>query len=325
MGLMEECVSRWGDPIGRWLPEWRGADREHVTLRALLNHSSGLTAWLPFYRDYIGRKEFLHAICSLPLEYEPGTQSVYSDLGFMLLGFVLEDASGYPIARQTARFLAPVTQAPLLFRPPLAMRRLIAPTEVDPWRGRQLVGEVHDENAWALGGEAGHSGLFGTAEAVGDFARAMLRAEWHGSADCDVAAARMFVTVSRASGLARARMGHVSRPRRAERSCRRGVRSHGFYGNLAVDRSGRALYAVLLTNRVNPAQNHKIQQVRPAFHDAVVERSVAALRFAGSAAGVHGLAAGSARGLAAGSARGLPALAARLGLLCPLAPIAPAR
>ena len=81
------------DPVARWLPDWRGTDRADVTIRHLLTHSSGLTAYLPFYRDLTGRPEFQHAICHLPLEYRPDSQSIYSDLGFILLAFILEDAA----------------------------------------------------------------------------------------------------------------------------------------------------------------------------------------------------------------------------------------
>ena len=80
------------EPIAGRLPDWKGSDREEVTIRDLLEHASGLTAYLPFYRDYTGRQEFEHAICTLPLEYAPRSQSIYSDLGFMLLAFILEDA-----------------------------------------------------------------------------------------------------------------------------------------------------------------------------------------------------------------------------------------
>ena len=75
------------------LPEWRGADRRERHDRDLLAHASGLTAYLPFFRDHRGRQEFERSICTLPLEYAPRTQSIYSDLGFMLLGFMLEDAA----------------------------------------------------------------------------------------------------------------------------------------------------------------------------------------------------------------------------------------
>ena len=105
MRLVEQRQLALSDRIGNWIPDWRGHDREHVTLRSLLTHSSGLTAWLPFYRDHTGRQEFQHAICSLPLEYPPDTQAIYSDLGFILLGFIIEDAGGRPFESQAEQLL----------------------------------------------------------------------------------------------------------------------------------------------------------------------------------------------------------------------------
>src|SRR5262245_49344659 len=92
MRAVDDGRLRLDDPIGRWIPEWRGVDREHVTIRDVLAHAAGLTAYLPFYRDHRGRAEFQPAISSLPLEYAPRSKSIYSDLGFILLAFMLEDA-----------------------------------------------------------------------------------------------------------------------------------------------------------------------------------------------------------------------------------------
>ena len=150
-----------------WIPRWRGADREDVTIRDLLAHASGLTTHLPLYETHEGRAAFVDAICEMPLEYVPRTQSLYSDLGFMLLAFVIEDAGGALLDAQFAPISSLVAPARLMFRPPAALRPEIAPTGVDAWRRRLLVGEVHDGNAWALGGCAGHAGLFGDAVAVG--------------------------------------------------------------------------------------------------------------------------------------------------------------
>lgn len=258
------------DRIGDWVPEWRGNDRDEVRVRALLSHSSGLTAWLPFYRDYTGRGEFEHAICELPLEYEPGTQSVYSDLGFMLLGFVLESAGCASFAEQAQALITQLTARPLLFTPPADRRSNIAPTERDPWRGRLLVGEVHDENAWALGGAAGHAGLFGTAAAVGDIARAWLtrrgviseelvgeflrRAEIPGTSRA-LGWDTMLPTSSCGTKMSGAAIGHT-----------------GFTGTSLWIDPERGVYVVFLTNRVHPTRdNDAIQRVRPALHDAVME------------------------------------------------------
>jgi CubicO group peptidase (beta-lactamase class C family) len=260
-------------PVGKWISAWRGRDREGVTLRSLLTHSSGLTAWLPFYRDHTGRQEFEHAICSLPLEYAPDTQSIYSDLGFMLLGFILEDAGGQSIASQGEQLLSELTAAPLMFNPPAALRPGIAPTENDPWRGRRLVGEVHDENCWALGGAAGHAGLFGTAQAVGDVARAVLGSlegtdERLASADTTRQFVRRFSSTTGSRALGWDTMLPTS-------SCGRKISATafghtGFTGTTLWIDPERKGYVVFLTNRVNPSrENSAIQKIRPALHDAI--------------------------------------------------------
>ncbi len=273
MQLVEQGKVALGDRIADRLPDWRGNDRESVTLRSLLTHSSGLTAWLPFYRDHTGRTEFQHAICSLPLEYPPETQAIYSDLGFILLGFIIEDAGGRPFRREADDLLTRVTSEPLLFNPPPGLRSAIAPTGHDPWRGRRLIGEVHDENCWALGGAAGHAGLFGTAKAVGDFARAVLGAlEGRDSTLASAAITRTFVTRAGASG-SRA-LGWDTMLRTSSCGTRMSPSAFGHTGftgtTLWID-PARGVYVVFLTNRVNPSRdNTAIQQIRPALHDAVM-------------------------------------------------------
>jgi serine-type D-Ala-D-Ala carboxypeptidase len=273
MRLVERGTLPLNQPIRQWISQWRGTDRDDVTLRSLLTHSSGLTAWLPFYRDHTGRREFQHAICTLPLEYRPDTQSIYSDLGFMLLGFIIEDAGGSALSSQATKLLSEVTSAPLMFNPPADLRPSIAPTENDPWRGRRLVGEVHDENCWALGGAAGHSGLFGTAQAVGDFARAMLGAV-KGN-DARIAGAqtvRLFVTRAGTATGSRALGWDTMLP---TSSCgtqiSRSAFGHtGFTGTTLWIDPEREVYVVFLTNRVNPTrENSAIQTIRPALHDAI--------------------------------------------------------
>ncbi len=88
MRLVDEGVLRLDDRVGEWLSDWKGKDRDHVTLRDLLAHCSGLSAHLPLYESYSGRREFQRVICGLILEYTPRTQSIYSDMGFMLLGWI---------------------------------------------------------------------------------------------------------------------------------------------------------------------------------------------------------------------------------------------
>ena len=274
MRAVDEGRIGLADRVERWLPAWRGADRDAVTVEDLLTHSAGLTAHLPFHRDHRGRAEFEHAICTLALEYPPRTLALYSDLGFVLLGFILVDSDrGRPLDRQF-RALAEARQwGELRFRPPAAWRRRTAPTEFDAWRGRLARGEVHDENAWALGGVAGHAGLFGTVRAVGAFARDLLRA-WRG-ADALVSPATLarFMTRSPVPASSRA-LGWdtmLVTSSCGTRMSSEAVGHTGFTGtSLWIDPRARA-YVVLLTNRVHPTRaNQAILGIRPAFHDAVM-------------------------------------------------------
>jgi CubicO group peptidase (beta-lactamase class C family) len=267
------------DRVGRWLSEWRGHDRDHVTVEDLLAHCSGLSAHLPLYRECEGRREFQPAICSLPLEYEPRCRAVYSDLGFILLGFIAADAAGEPLDRRVEALGATIGAGELAFRPPPAWRGRTAPTGVDRWRGRLLVGEVHDRNAWALGGVAGHAGLFGTAAAVGAFARAMLRTlRWPEAGDApvlgDPSLARRFATRTAIPGSSRALGWDTMLP---TSSC--GTKLHpraightGYTGTSLWIDPVADFYVVLLTNRVHPTdENQSILAVRPRFHDAVAD------------------------------------------------------
>ncbi|CAN5817516.1 serine hydrolase domain-containing protein [soil metagenome] len=281
------------DPLSRWFRDWSGRDRQDVTIRELLTHSSGLSAYLAFYRDHTGRPEFERAICTLPLEYAPGTRSVYSDLGFILLGFILEDAyagDATPARKRTPgafdpaaslheefRRIAPyLTSEPLQFMPPRAWRPLCAPTERDPWRGRLLTGEVHDGNGWALGGAAGHAGLFGTSGAVGAFARAILRTLRGEPILADPRTMRAFATRSGVPGSSRALAWDTMLPTSScgTRMSASAIGHTGFTGtSLWIDWE-RDLYVVLLTNRVHPTPgNNAIRAIRRQVHDAVVAGS----------------------------------------------------
>jgi CubicO group peptidase (beta-lactamase class C family) len=275
------------DRVAKWLRGWRGTDREEVTIRDLLAHTSGLPAYLPLFRDFTGRPEFEHAICTLPLEYAPRTQAVYSDLGFILLGFILEDAAarspgpaGLPGTFNPAASLAPQfhrvatfsTIEPLAFNPPRTWRSRIAPTEVDPWRGRLLTGEVHDENAWALGGAAGHTGLFGTAAAVGAFARAAMRTIAGERVIASPDTIRSFIRRTDVPSSSRALGWDTMLPTSScgTRLSPTAIGHTGFTGtSLWIDWE-RDFYVVLLSNRVHPTrENNAIRRFRPRFHDAI--------------------------------------------------------
>jgi CubicO group peptidase (beta-lactamase class C family) len=254
--------SRVADRVG----EWRGADRKAVTIADLLEHASGLTAYLPFFRDHRGRAEFERAIATLPLEYAPRTQSIYSDLGFMLLGFILADV-GFSLDTDRVR-------EDLTFNPPREWKERSAPTELDLWRGRLLQGEVHDENAWVLGGVAGHAGLFGTTAAVGAFAREVMKGLGGVRTFADPRTFARFATKSTVPGSSRALGWDTMLPASScgTRLSRRALGHTGFTGTSLWIDPEQDLYVVFLTNRVHPSRdNNGIQPVRRALHDAVVE------------------------------------------------------
>lgn len=261
------------DRVADHLALWRGSDRESVTIRDLLAHCSGLAAHEPLFRDHRGRSEFERAICAMPLTYAPRSQSIYSDLGFILLGFILEALASLPAQFDALRVQMGNIQD-LQFDPPLQWKARTAPTREDAWRGRRL-GEVDDDNAWALGGVAAHAGLFGTAAAVGEFSRHLMQI-----LDNRIGAFQrdgLVTFISRrldVPGSSRA-LGWDTMLRTSSCGTRMSPRAFGHTGftgtTLWIDPE-RDVYVVLLTNRVHPnADNEAIARVRPALHDAVME------------------------------------------------------
>lgn len=282
MHLAEVGAVRLDDPVQLWIDGWQLADRRTVSVRDLLEHCAGLPAWKPLFETCSGRTEFLAAISRGQLEYAPRTASIYSDLGFILLGVLLETAGGATLDRQwdeirNDRF-GGCDAMPLAYRPPADWIGRTAPTRGDSPRGRVLVGEVDDDNAWALGGVAGHAGLFGTAAALGRFARAVMgspKGEARGAHPlARPETIRTFLAASTVPGSSRA-LGWDTM--RTTSSCGssmspEAVGHTGFTGTSLWIDPRLDLYVVLLTNRVHPRAdaNDAIQHVRRAVHDAVV-------------------------------------------------------
>lgn len=277
MRLVDTGALKLASPVHEHVQCWRDDDRRLVTVADLLEHASGLPDYRPLYQRLSGRAAFIDAICHEPLAYAPRSASVYSDLGFILLGGVIEAAGSGTLDHQFAAFWAealPGVPAPI-YAVPADRRSRVAPTGHDVWRGRLLQGEVHDGNACALGGVAPHSGLFGTATSVGAFARWMLRLlrGVHAPGGVSPETARRFAARGTVPGSSRALGWDTMLP---TSSCGRrfspaAIGHTGYTGTSlwldpALDR-----YAVLLTNRVHAAGDHEaIQAVRPAFHDALL-------------------------------------------------------
>lgn len=275
MRLVGERKLLLNDPVAAFVRDWRGRDRKHVTVVDLLEHCAGFVAWSDVYRRAESRREFVHEIATMPLEYAPRSRSIYSDLGFILLGFILEDIAGESLADQFDIRLAEVD---LRFRLPKSAQPRTAPTEDDrTLRGRLLTGEVHDENAWRLGGVAGHAGLFGTAPAVGHYARLVLATLRTATVLGDPWLMRRFLQQSSVSSSSRALGWDRMRP---TSSCGRrftpAAFGHtGFTGTSLWIDPILDLYVVLLTNRVYPQRPTDpmdgLARLRPRVHEAIVD------------------------------------------------------
>jgi len=301
-------------PVAAYVPRFAWGGKAEATVRHLLAHTAGLPAWEMLYlrttrtsgggRTRAGACRSIEGavarICATPALAPPGSRVEYSDLGFILLGYLVERLTGMALnvyARE--RIFEPLGLGTTRFSPPLAWRTRCAATEVGngyertkareqglgrgfAWRTHLLRGEVHDGNAWHLGcGVAGHAGLFATAGDVARFGAAMLRG---GAMD----GARILrpATVAEATrdqtgepgpgrrGLGWSLQGGPSAgaPSAGMRASAQAYCHTGFTGTSLLVDPARDLVVVLLTNRVHPtAQREEIQTFRPAFHDAVIE------------------------------------------------------
>src|SRR5262249_30448653 len=237
-----------------------------ATVLQLATHTSGLPAWEPLYTLGLDRPTLLARVLYTPITGRPGA-IVYSDLGVIVLGYILERLSGCRLefaARQLFGRLG--LEQELAYEVPADA--LVAPTEHCPWRGRLLRGEVHDENASALGGIAPHAGLFGTLRGVSGYARAVLDGRLHAPAvlaylsqehACSGGDRRGFGLALSAPGLGG-----------GDLVCSRRIWHPGFTGpGLWVDLE-RQRFSVLLTNRVYPSRHVEsgIRGLRRAFNHA---------------------------------------------------------
>ena len=161
-------------PVRRFLPRFAGGAKDQVTVRMLLDHTSGLPAWVDFARLTRDRAAALDLLYRTPLQRSPATRAVYSDLNAILLGLVVEGVTGRPLDRFTGdSVFGPLGMSTTRFLPPEAWRVRIAPT--GQWHGHPVAGEVNDQNSKRLGGVSGHAGLFASAADLGKYAQWWLR------------------------------------------------------------------------------------------------------------------------------------------------------
>jgi CubicO group peptidase (beta-lactamase class C family) len=275
-------------PLSRLIPTTVPSDKKDLTPRLLLSHSAGFTDWKPFYLDLMAykakeRKRILREqILKDPLAYSPGEEYLYSDLGFMILEWIIEETTGMTMRKFVEQsFYQPLSlqrtflstqQLPLPFK-----REFFAATEDCPWRKKVIQGEVDDENAWALGGYSGHAGLFGPAEEVYAVVN-LLREHYLGKRDdyLKPETVRAFFTrqdMVKGSDWCLGWDSPSEENSSAGRYISRNSVGHtGFTGTSVWMDLDRDVIVLLLTNRVHPTrENEKIKTFRPKLHDLIME------------------------------------------------------
>jgi beta-N-acetylhexosaminidase len=277
MILVDEGKLDLDKPVSAFLPAFKGGLKDKVTVRHLLTHSGGQAGGVTYlYKDLKGKEAYVRYIQGLDLLYEPGTKTVYTDLGEILLGEILERVAAQDLESfAKERIFGPLGMKDTMFRPPPELVPRIAPTELDPWRGRLLRGEVHDENAFAFGGAAAHAGLFGTAEDVARFAQMMLNGGVfeHRRIVSRETLEKFTTRAGLVPGSSRA-LGWDTPSENSSAGALFSPRSFGhtgFTGTSMWMDPDRKLFVILLSNHVHPTRDLPVLlPVRRAFADAIV-------------------------------------------------------
>lgn len=267
--------------VERYLPEWASGPqpewRRRVTVRHLLTHTSGLPPFKEYWRTSKSKQDTLNKIFVEPLEYEPGTKEVYSDLGIILMAEIIERLTGKPLDVLAREYIfAPLGMANSMYNPPKKIWPAIAPTEMDnQYRHRQIQGEVHDENAAAIGGVSGHAGVFSTAPDLAAFCQMLLNGGVYAHQRILRRATIAEFTIPQQLSSGTRTLGWAAPTPGGSSGQFFGPHSFGHTGftgtSIWID-PDKQVFVVFLTNRVYPTrENQKHIKVRPALHDAVMQ------------------------------------------------------
>lgn len=305
MLLVDEGSIDLDDPVAKTLPTFADRGKEAVTIRHLLSHSAGLKPWRGFHELLIqkerktgermlgtpeGREWILDRVLRSGLVHEPGEAAVYGDLDFIVLAALVEAVSKQPFDEFCdTRIFTRLGLADTRFFPipvdgsqaaPDVIRRRVAATENCAWRERILWGEVHDPNAWSMGGVAGHAGLFSTADDVMRFARILVDC-WHGRSDVlPPERVREFATRQKLPESSDWALGWDT-PTAGNSSSGQyfSVQSIGHLGftgtSLWIDLEREAI-VVMLTNRIHQVAKRSRFELRPMIHDAILDAFLSA-------------------------------------------------
>ena len=260
-------------PVVSYLPEFNDPEKAAITVRMLLLHTSGMKQYQFLYREVKGREQYLQRINAKPLIHKPGEMFDYTDWNMIVMQQVIERVSGKTLdALLAERVYGPLGMRDTQFNPPDSLKPRIAPTEIQAFRGGQVWGVVHDENAWAMGGVSGHAGLFSSARDLAVFEQMMLNGgTYNGVRVLRPETIARWTTRQRkdaARGLGwenpspRSSAGQYFSPRSFGHT--------GFTGTSVWADPEKGLFVVLLTNRVDPTRdNPRVGPLRRAVADAV--------------------------------------------------------
>lgn len=291
MKLYEEGKVDLDAPVAYYIPQFAVNDKGDITVRNLLLHNSGLTAWTPFYQLYTTADEVRNAIYTCTKEYPTGSQTVYSDYNAVLLGDIVEKVSNIKLDKYCKEFVfLPLGMKDTDYLLPISLNYRIAPTEYDTyWRNELLIGYVHDETAAMLEGVSGNAGLFSTGPDLYKFMKMMLK-DGRYIDERKVPAANkedqlfkpetieLFTEKAAGLGYVNTRaLGWDTKPEATKYPPQCGYKfsqncfGHTGYTGTSVwcDRN-KNLIIIFLTNRVYPKRgNEEIKNIRPKVHDEV--------------------------------------------------------
>jgi len=265
------------DKVIKYIPEFVVNDKENITIKNLLLHNSGLPAWKKFYGRELKYNDVINEIYSSELEYKTGEKTVYSDLGIITLGKIIEKVSGKTLdVFCKDEIFIPLKMNGTFYNPDNSLKKLCAPTETDNyWRMKTLQGEVHDETSAILNGVAGHAGLFSTAD---DLAKLMSVLLNKGKINQKIFIQQNTIELftKRTSKESTRAIGWDTKSDSGSSAgkyfSKNSFGHTGYTGTSIWADPDRNLFVVFLTNRVYPTrENTKIQKVRPQLHNAVIK------------------------------------------------------
>lgn len=274
--MLDRGLVRLKDPVGRFLPEFASPDKQAVTIGQLLTHSAGLAPFYDLHSHGWDRSKIMSFIYQCPLQSVPGTQVVYSDLGYILLGEIIERVLGQSLDQAAqSHIFDPLGMQDSRYQPTAAQLSRVAATEYDALQQSCLHGIVHDENARAMGGVSGHAGLFSTVDDLVRYANMWLA---KGRAN-----GRVIISQRAVAAACTLQTGHLKPARRGlgwmlhgdEMDASGDLWSAGSYGHTGF--TGTSLFfdpdlelaAVLLTNRVHYGRKKSVVRLRNCFHNAI--------------------------------------------------------